>query len=139
MDAESLVIKETTSGYCVRPLYWAGIVKNNILVSGEKLFESTSKYDCEQYITRHKLKDLIESYPELKVVTVININSVYGCTSGNMYKNIVKVEKGATIKYEGRLFIKGEDNEETVLNYVAKFTDEEYNINWKDCILVYLE
>lgn len=139
MDADSLVIKETTSGYCVRPLYWAGIIKDNILVSGEKLFESTSKYDCEQYITRQKLKNLIEIYPELKIVTVINANSVCDCTSGNLYKNIAKVEKTATIKYEGRLFIKGEDTEETVLSYVSKFTDEEYIVNWKDCILVYLE
>ena len=94
---EQLIKGKTIIGkWYVRPISWAGMWKNvndkdNVLVSGNTLYESDNEYDCDCYMMNYKLLELVKENPELPIVPM-TYYEVCGGDSGYWMGRIVSVE-----------------------------------------------
>lgn len=94
---EQLIKGKTITGkWYVRPISWAGMWKNvdnkdNVLVSGNTLYESDNEYDCDCYMMNYKLLELVKENPELPIVPM-TYYEVCGGDSGYWMGRIISVE-----------------------------------------------
>ena len=148
---EQLIIGETDRGtYYVRPMSWAGIWDKDGKLSGcNTLYESESEDDCQSYVNRRKLLEMVADNPELPVIPMVS----YDCVAddcGYWLSRFGNVEIGEIYEGEEKVYIRDKDDWNEIFEdistawEVANLSDEEAekkvdSLDWKKGIIVYIE